>query len=100
MNRVNPDATPRCAAAKPPVNPNLTLPVNPHPPTFRHTLSPTGLRWASTLSLSLPLSRTHGWGVGSSSLADVEEIERAREVKSEPGPLLECYKCSPSGVTA
>jgi len=33
----------------------LTPPPS-HTPTLRYTLSPTRLRWASTLSLSLPLS--------------------------------------------
>jgi len=35
----------------------LTPPPS-HTPTLRHTLSPTGLRWASTLSLSPSLSLT------------------------------------------
>jgi len=33
----------------------LTPPPS-HTPTLRHTLSPTGLRWASTLSAKMPLS--------------------------------------------
>jgi len=49
-----------------------------HTPTLRHTLSPTGLQWASTLSLSPSLSLTRCWGAGSSSLADVEKRKNER----------------------
>ena len=55
----------------------LTPPPS-HTPSLRHTLSPTGLRWASTLSLSPSLSLTRCWGAGSSSLADVERRKKER----------------------